>query len=102
MIDNIEYTISQFADDTSLLLDGTDISLNATLDLLNNFALFSGLKINYDKTNLIWIGSKKYSIQSIKTKYKLVWGTTNFKVLGILFDVDLKKMIYMKLNKLLK
>jgi len=37
--------------------------------------------------------AQKYSIQSIKTKYKLVWGTTNFKVLGILFDVDLKKMI---------
>ena len=55
--------------------------------------MYSGLKINYDKTNLIWIGSKKYSTQSIKTKYKLVWGTTQFKVLGILFDVDLNRMI---------
>jgi len=52
-IDSTEYKISQFADDTSLFLDGTEASLNATLDLLNDFALYSGLKINYDKTNLI-------------------------------------------------
>ena len=63
------------------------------MQLLHKFALESGLKINCDKTNLIWIGSKKYSIHSIKTKYKLHWGTTNFKLLGIIFDVDLEKMI---------
>lgn len=92
-IENVEYKISQFADDTSLLLDGSDISLNTVMQLLHKFALESGLKINCDKTNLIWIGSKKYSIHSIKTKYKLHWGTTNFKLLGIIFDVDLEKMI---------
>jgi hypothetical protein len=92
-IENIEYKISQFADDTSLLLDGSESSLNTALDLLHTFALESGLKINYDKTKLIWIGSKKYSTHSIKTKYKLIWGSTNFKVLGIIFDVNLEKMI---------
>ena len=92
-IENVEYKISQFADDTSLLLDGSDISLNTVMQLLHKFALESGLKINCEKTNLIWIGSKKYSIHSIKTKYKLHWGTTNFKLLGIIFDVDLEKMI---------
>ena len=41
----------------------------------------------------MWIGKKKYSSQSIKTKWKLSWGKTNFKLLGIDFNVDLEKMI---------
>jgi hypothetical protein len=73
------------------LLDGSDISLNTVMMLLHNFALESGLKINCDKTQLICIGLKKNSTHSIKTKYKLHWGTTNFKVLGIIFNVDLEK-----------
>jgi len=45
------------------------------------------------KTNLIWIGSMKYSTRSIKTKYKLTWGASTFKVLGIVFDVNLENMV---------
>ena len=41
----------------------------------------------------MWIGKKKYSSESIKTKWKLSWGKTNFKLLGIEFDVDLEKMV---------
>ena len=39
------------------------------------------------------MGSRKYSIHLIKTKWKLVWGETQFKLLGIIFNVDLNKMI---------
>ena len=35
----------------------------------------------------------KYSSRSIKTKWKLSWGEKEFKLLGIHFNVDLKKMI---------
>ena len=35
----------------------------------------------------------KYSTRSIKTKYKLTWGATTFKVLGIIFDINLDKMV---------
>ena len=41
----------------------------------------------------MWIGKKKYSSQLIKTKWKLSWGKTNFKLLGIDFNVNLEKMI---------
>ena len=81
-IDGEEYKISQFADDTSLLLDGSEKSINASLNLLNTFSEISGLKINFDKTKIIWIGSIKYSTRSIKTKWKLTWGDTKFKLLG--------------------
>jgi len=63
-IDNIEYKLSQFADDTSLLLDGSEQSLNETLQELDNVYILSRLKLNCDTTKIVWIGSKKYSTHS--------------------------------------
>jgi len=57
-----------------------------------------GLKLNSEKTKVIWIGSRKYSAHSIKTRWKLVWGNIRFKVLGVWFDVDLDKMISQNYN----
>ena len=90
---NEEFKVSQFADDTSIFLDGSSESLNNTLEELDRFAKISGLKINYDKTQLIWIGSKKHSQNSIKMKCKLLWGGHKFRMLGINFNVDLEKMV---------
>ena len=46
-----------YADDTTLILDGTDISAKLSLGLLDSFAEISGLKVNYEKTEALWIGS---------------------------------------------
>ena len=92
-IDNVEFKLSQYADDTSAFLDGSKTSLEETLTELELFADISGLKINYDKTQVVWIGAKKYSADSIKTRWKLSWGATRFKLLGVTFDVDLNKVI---------
>jgi hypothetical protein len=48
-----EYRLSQYADDTSLILDGSPASLDASLRLLQFYAEISGLKINLEKTNVI-------------------------------------------------
>ena len=102
-IDNEEYKISQFADDTYLLMDGSEETLNTTLQLLHSFSQYSGLNVNFEKTHVVWIGSLKYSTRSIKTRWKLVWGCTQFKLLGLNFDVDLPKMIELNYNdKLVK
>ena len=92
-IDNVELKFSQYADDATAFLDGSKTSLEETLQELDTFANISGLKTNFDKTQVIWIGAKKYSTDAIKTRWKLSWGTTRFKLLGITFDVDLDKMI---------
>ena len=42
--------MTQFADDTTLILDGTTISLEAGLNILEDFDSISGLKIK--KKNL--------------------------------------------------
>jgi hypothetical protein len=45
--------ISQYADDTSLILDGSPKSLDASLRTLQKDAELSGLKINIDKTKVV-------------------------------------------------
>jgi hypothetical protein len=84
-IDDTEYRLSQYADDTSLILDRSPASLDASLRLLQFYAEISGLKINLEKTNVIWIGSKKHSQDKICVKWGLKWGSSTFKLLGITF-----------------
>ena len=57
----MELKLSQFADDTTVILDGSAISISNTMKEIEMFGKMSGLKINIDKTQLTWIGSKKYS-----------------------------------------
>ena len=57
-VNGIEHKITQFADDTTLILDGSKDSLIAALNVLEVFGSISGLQINAEKTKLIWIGKK--------------------------------------------
>ena len=56
-INNNEFKLSQYADETQLLLDGSEISLKEALRTLKQYYIMSGLKINVDKTRALWIGS---------------------------------------------
>ena len=92
-VKNTEHKISQYADDTSLALDGSPKSLFAALDTIEFFSSFSGLKINTSKTKIVWIGSKKFSDQVFHhSRWKLEWGATTFDLLGIKFSVNLEEM----------
>ena len=53
-----EVKLSQFTDDTTLVLSDID-SLKASLHHINTFGEISGLKLNATKTKAMWIGSKK-------------------------------------------
>ena len=94
----MELKFSQYADDASTVLDGSRTSLEQTLQELDTFADTSDLKTNFDKTKVVGIGAKKYSTDSIKTRWKLSWGTTQFLLLGITFNVDLSKIIEVNYN----
>ena len=89
-INNNNYKMIQFADDTTVFLDGTKDSLLAALNTLEIFGSLSGLKINMDETKIVWLGKKKHSMDKFEISYKLDWGTTEFKLLGINFSVDLR------------
>ena len=51
--------ISQFVDDTTLYLGGKEESFRESVNVIVRFASMSGLKINFDKTSVVWIGSEK-------------------------------------------
>ena len=65
-INNTEIKLSQYADDTSAYLDGSQTSLEETLNELDIFANISGLKTNFDKTQVVWIGSKNIAHTQLK------------------------------------
>jgi hypothetical protein len=87
-----ESLISQYADDTFLVLEGCETSLRETLICFENFNKASGLKINTSKTRVVWVGNKRYSNQILCPDFKLNWSVSNFKLLGIDFSLDLSSM----------
>ena len=95
----IEHRLSQFADDTSLILDGSEKSLNEALLELDWYAKLSGLNINFTKTQVVWIGSKKYSNDTLGQHRNLSWGKISFKLLGINFKIDLDKIVNINYNE---
>ena len=92
-IEGTEYLLSQFADDTTVLLDGTENSLNEALNILSKFAIASGLKLNSTKTRAVWIGSKKFSGETFNHRLKLDWNQTDFIILGIKFSCNLDTVV---------
>lgn len=61
-----EHKISPYADDTSLVLNGSASSLFNALETLELFSKISGLQVNSSKTKIVWFGAKnsllKFSI----------------------------------------
>ena len=93
-INNMEYKLLQYADDTTIILDGNESSLVETLKLLDDFYNISGLKINIEKTNAIWIGSKKGSNEVLCKEYKMNWvGVNHFNYLGVTLCTDLNAIV---------
>ena len=96
-VKGFEFKITQYADDTTLFLDGSFSALQAALNILEIFGSISGLKVNTDKTKLIWIGKKKHCKDKLIIR-GLQWGCTEFDLLGLIFSVDLDKMLDLNLS----
>ena len=96
-----EYKLTQFADDTTLIMDGSQGSLQAALNTLEIFGTISGLNINKDKTKIIWIGKKRNSKDILETNPPLQWGSTEFDLLGLTFSTDMNKIMELNYNKYL-
>ena len=100
-----EFTLTQFADDTTLILDGTQHSLQSALNTIEIFGHFSGLKMNKEKTKVIWIGKKRLSKDKLSVTECLDWGKSEFNLLGIDFQqisMLCQKLISLKYCKKLK
>lgn len=83
-----EIKLSQYAGDTTLILDGTKESLIASLKTLDDFYEVSGLKLNDKKTEAFWIGANcnKDEISILGRNFK--WPKCKVKALGVWFSND--------------
>lgn len=103
VIEDKDYKLLQYADDTVLFMDGSEDSIRSTLSLVNQYSKFSGLKPNYDKTQCIKIGSTAYTGNNYYEKYKnLMWSQEPFTVLGVTYCIDLDTNTMFDLNFLPK
>ena len=83
-----ECKISQYADDTTFILDGSQSSFSRSLYPLDKFALISGLKVNYDKTEALWIGSRKGSQTIFPSGKPILWAEEKvYAFRSLVFDV---------------
>ena len=94
--DNEEIKLEIFADDlTSFLRDGA--SLNALLGTIECFTLYSGLKINYDKTEVMLLGNQKLNPATLATcSHKDITIKKAIKILGVYFTYN--QFLWKKLN----
>ena len=53
-----EIKLSQYADDTTLVLDGCEESLLESLKIIQHFSNISGLRPNDKKTEALWSGAR--------------------------------------------
>ena len=90
-VNNTEIKISQYADNTTLILNDEEESLSAALVTIDNLGYASGLKLNDKKTDDLWIGSnvgknkklipgKNFRRSENKVKVLSVWISTDLTV----------------------
>ena len=87
-VNETEMKISQYADDTTLILDGSKPSFSAALETLKNFGTISGLRLNNRKTEALWIGSYKGKEEIISPEKNFNLPKNKVKALGIWFSTD--------------
>jgi hypothetical protein len=66
-IDNSEFLISQYADESTLILEDDTLSLNHALEVVELFSTCSGLRANFDKTQAVWIGARRGCGEELQT-----------------------------------
>ena len=82
-VNDIEYLISQFADDMDLYLPYDLTVLNAVINTLAIIESNTGLKVSYDKTTLFRIGSIAHTDAKCYTQKKIKWSNDYINTLGI-------------------
>ena len=88
LVNQRELEISQYADDTTLILDGSNESLSASLNTLDNFSEISGLRLINKKTKALWNGVKSGSDDIYFPQRNFKWLKSKVKALGVWLSID--------------
>ena len=93
-----EIVISQLADDTSLFLDGSQESFEYCVHTILEYAKYSGLAMNFDKTKCVWFGCEHPPDTIYMPHLHFEWNPLTFRVLGVDFTVNLKDITDININ----
>ena len=96
---NKETKISQYADDATLLLDGSRQSFEACVHTVLEYAKYSGLAMNFDKTKVVWFGCVDTPKEVFLPNLKFEWNPPKFEILGIEFTKDLKNVTEINIER---
>jgi len=83
-----EIKLSQYANDTTLILDGSQDTLEASLDVIEKFSKISVLRLNNKKTEVLWIGSKARRSEILCPEKGFNWQEVKVRTLGVWFSVE--------------
>ena len=86
-VQNVEIKLTMYADDTTAFVID-EASANNLFKELNEFQLVSGLKVNVEKTEGIWIGLNAFSKNR---PFGIKWPSNPIKALGIYFSYNVKE-----------
>ena len=105
-VHNVDMLTLQYADDTTLFLNGDLRSLNYAVRILKWYEKFSGLAINNDITKVVKIGALRDRSIHWQGKYGFEW-TSSFGILGIVYNIkDMENItklnIYRKMGEVKK
>ena len=99
-IDGKEIKQCIFADDTTYFLRDLE-SLTALMETLSEFSKISSLSVNYDKSEIAWIGSEKESDKPVLGMKNINLTTDTIRILGIYFTYNQKLLIEQNFDRVL-
>lgn len=94
-----EVKLALYADDTTIVLDGSEDSLRNSMLLVNSFCEISGLKLNTSKTVCLWIGSKRNSRDRLCQEHNLAWTNEPVTILGVQISTKLDEIPRLNYDK---
>ena len=97
-VKEVEVKICQYADDTSIFLDGSEESFEYCIGTILEYAKYSGLAMNFEKTKAIWLGHLN-TIGQCFSKYDFEWNPNVFTILGIDFRRNLHNIADENISK---
>ena len=91
---DLEHKLNQFADDTLIFTNGSELSMNSVLSMLKEFAKCSGLKINYEKSTAYKIGSLVNQDIGYELNENIQWSADPIITLGVIIPITQRGKIY--------
>ena len=82
-IQSHKFVVSQYADDTIITIAYSEHNLRKAVNIFETFAICSGLKLNYDKNQVMPLGSIKHEYDILVPESGFEWCEGPIKCIGV-------------------